>query len=581
MGGSPILVETRDHTGRWQVNILLLSAGGGGGNILRSVKGLFQRDVEAAQETDPQYAARLTASVTTRFLDTNEFSLADIPAAERLLIGPKTTGRLGARHSPDVARAALEESRRDVEALIARHSVIVIIATGGKGTGAGTIFPLAQIARQYRKLVLPIFVRPSFERHEVDKRRHDHALQVAAQFDAAKIRLMEILNDRGYVDDNPQPQSVVWERMNLPIARSLRGLIYVLWDLSQVDPSDLSILFAGNGRFRIAFAELNPPAGQDPSQAEVQLAVQGCCENPYYAFGKPAGTSLICIHGEWSNVVDARIKGHLAAAAMGDRPDSPYTPLYVRAVHAPRPWGVTALLSEFTGSHQPLDIEWSIAADSEQRVLHLELKEPRIAVLPAPVLSTAAPVGAPDQPDFASEEIEPASASSEDDGRPAFSSFWEFAVAINRSDPVALALARSSASQALPMEPADVRKLLGTVWFRGVVPRLSESWKTRVLDVLVDGVAVPNHPVRRGKQNVRLSDMSYQDLLELAKMSTLATIRPDLDLLLAVGRLWGEEGLRRLRFGDAMPNGAPTMLAGLFQGMRLRGESTSAVDERR
>ena len=35
-----------------------------------------------------------------------------------------------------------------------------------------------------------------------------------AQFDAAGIRLVEILNDRGYVDTDPQPQSVVWERMN-------------------------------------------------------------------------------------------------------------------------------------------------------------------------------------------------------------------------------------------------------------------------------------------------------------------------------------------------------------------------------
>ena len=570
MDSPPILVETRDHTGRWQVNILLLSAGGGGGNILRSVKTLFQRDVEAAQETDPLYAAKLSAAVTTRFLDTNEFSLADVPAAERVLIGPRTTGRLGARHSPDVARAAFEESRNEVEALIAAHSVIVLIATGGKGTGAGTIFPLAQIARQHRKLLLPIFVRPSFERHEVDKRRYDHALQVVAQFDAAQIRLMEILNDRGYVEDNPQPQAVVWERMNLPIARSLRGLIYVLWDLSQVDPSDLSTLFAGNGRFRIAFAELDPPADQDPSPAEVQLAVQSCCENPYYAFGKPAGTSLICIHGEWSNVVDARIKGQLAAAAMGDRADSPYTPLYVRAVRAPRPWGVTALLSEFTGSHQPLDIEWSMAADSEQRILHLELKEPRLAVLPT-VHTAAARFEESSQSPFASEEGHTELLPGEDDDRPAFSSFWEFAVAINRSDSVALALARSEASESLPIEPADVRKLLGTVWFRGVVPRLSEAWKTRVLDVLVGGVTVPNHTVRRGKHSVRLSDMSYEDLLELAKTSTLATIRPDLDLLLAVGRLWGEDGLRRLRFADATPNGTPTMFAALLQGVRHRG----------
>ena len=81
-------------------------------------------------------------------------------------------------HNPEVAGAALEESRHDVESLLSRFSVIVLIATGGKGTGAGTMFPLAQMAREQKKLVIPIFVRPSFERHEVEKRRYDHALKV-------------------------------------------------------------------------------------------------------------------------------------------------------------------------------------------------------------------------------------------------------------------------------------------------------------------------------------------------------------------------------------------------------------------
>ena len=108
----------------------------------------------------------------------------------------------------------LEESRAEIERLISRFGVVVIVASGGKGTGAGTMFPLAEIARRQRKLVIPIFVRPSFERHEVEKQRYDHALQVAEQFDAAKIRLIEILNDRGYVETDPQPQAVVWERMN-------------------------------------------------------------------------------------------------------------------------------------------------------------------------------------------------------------------------------------------------------------------------------------------------------------------------------------------------------------------------------
>src|SRR5215471_15406749 len=341
------------------MHILLVSAGGGGGNILRSVMTTFQRDLAVTQKTDPRYAERLKRVVTTRFLDTNEFALSDLPGEERFLIGARTAGRLGARHDPEVALRALQESRGEVVEMFSRYSIIILIGTGGKGTGSGTMFPLAQIARQQKKLVIPIFVRPSFERHEVDKRHYDHAVRAIEQFDSAGIRLIEILNDRGYSEDDPQPQPVVWERMNVPIARGLRGLIYVLWDLSQVDPSDLSILFAGQGRLRIGFAEIDPPDGCDPSNELVELAARRCCDNPYYAFQKRAGTSLICIEGDWSNLVDAQIKGQVAAA-MGADAKSPYSPLYARAVGMPRPWGVTALFAEYTGTQQPLEIDWSL-----------------------------------------------------------------------------------------------------------------------------------------------------------------------------------------------------------------------------
>ena len=98
------------------MQILLLSTGGGGGNILRSLKAAFLRDLAVTQKADAGYAERLGRAVATRFLDTNEFALSDLPGHERLLIGSNTTGRLGARHDPEVARRALNESRGEVEA---------------------------------------------------------------------------------------------------------------------------------------------------------------------------------------------------------------------------------------------------------------------------------------------------------------------------------------------------------------------------------------------------------------------------------------------------------------------------------
>ena len=86
LGGRSLPIQSRDERGRWPVRLLLLSTGGGGGNILRSVKALFEQDLAVTENAD---AERLRAAVATRFLDTNEFSLTDVPPEERLLIGPR------------------------------------------------------------------------------------------------------------------------------------------------------------------------------------------------------------------------------------------------------------------------------------------------------------------------------------------------------------------------------------------------------------------------------------------------------------------------------------------------------------
>lgn len=524
------------------MNILMLSLGGGGGNILRSVKALYSRDLAVSEHADAAYAARLKGSVTTRFADTNRFSLVDVPDDERVMIGAATTRHLGARHDPEVARRAFEESRGEIAQLIAGYSTIIIIATGGKGTGTGTILPAVLLAKQQKKLVIPIFVRPSFERHEVEKRRYDQALEVSRQLDAAQIRFIEILNDRGYVDADPQPQSVVWERMNVPIARALRGLLYVLWDLSQVDPSDLSSLFAGPGRLRIGFSELNPPSGSDPSDAAVDDAVQGCWGNAFCNFSEPVGTSLICIQGPWSNVADAKIKSGIAAHATGPG-STAYNPLYARASQMPQPWGVTALFAEYTGNHPPIDVDWPL--DQEIASVDVGSRENVDKNAVSPRIETAdIPPAAPT-----------ASAASQSTRTLAlFGNFWDLALAINRSDPAALQIAQNGASGSVSVDPTDLRKLLGTVWFRSVFPRLSDAWRERLLSVLAESLVVPNHPLRLGRREIRLRDVGLAELKELfSKSSVSEAVRGDVRLLMAVGNLWGQEGLGRIQFADHAP----------------------------
>jgi cell division GTPase FtsZ len=561
------------------VNILILSTGGGGGNILRSLKALFARDVAVAHKTDPKFAERLRRAITTRFLDTNEFSLAQVPKDERVLIGAATTHRVGSRHSPELAERALIESRTEVERLIAKYSVIVIIGTGGKGTGAGTMFPLAAIARRQNKLVLPVFVRPSFERHEVDKRRYDHALHVATQFDAASIRLIEILNDRAYSDSDPQPQSVVWERMNLPIARGLRGLLYVLWDLSQVDPSDLSILLAGHGRMRIGFAEINPADTGEPSDAQIEDAVRGCWHNAFCAFSQPVGTSLVCIQGDWSNLADAKIKSGIAALALGDVPGRPYNPLYARAFQTPKPWGVTALFAEYTGIHEPLALDLTLKTSPP--MLHTSTSEPTLVEIAeeATTVDDTRPVppwppapAAAEPPAAPPAALEPAPAEPSDrrpaEGPPAWT-LWDFTRALNRSDRAALELAAKEPPPEVLIDGLAVKKLLGTFWFRSVFPRLSGARRERLLDALAESVVVPNHALRVGRRAVHLKDMHYDQMKEItAKTLVRGEAGADLHMLLAIGDLWGEQAFSRLRFAEIVEQEDPSSFSAL---LRFRG----------
>jgi len=527
------------------VNILLISLGGGGGNILRSVKALYRRDLAVAERADAAYAARLKSAVATRFADTNRFSLVDLPDEERVLIGPTTTRHLGARHDPEVAQRAFEESRDEIAQLISGYSTVILIATGGKGTGTGTMVPATLLARQQKKLVIPIFIRPSFERHEVEKRRYDQALTVSQQLDAAQIRFIEILNDRGYVDADPQPQSVVWEQMNVPIARALRGLLYVLWDLSQVDPSDLSSLFAGPGRLRIGFSELDPSSGSDPSDMDVQTAVQGCWDNAFCNFSGPVGTSLICIQGPWSNVADAKIKSGIAAQAISAG-STAYNPLYARAFQMPQPWGVTALFAEHTGNHPPIDVNWSLESENPAATLPIEAPEERA------VLAEAQPV--PEQPA---------------DRPTSLDNFWDLALAINRSDPGALEIAQNGASALVSVDPAELRKLLGTVWFRSVFPRLSSAWRDRLLAILIDTIVVPNHVLKLGRREVLMQNAGLADLKELfSKSSVSEAVRSDIRLLMSIGNLWGPESLRRFQFADAGSTSETSTLALMMQGFR-------------
>jgi hypothetical protein len=338
-------------------------------------------------------------------------------------------------------------------------------------------------------------------------------------------------------------------------------------------------LFAGHGRLRIGFSEIDPPVDQDPSEEQVQHAVGGCWDNPYYAFGGRVGTSLICVQGDWSNVVDSKILGRFAVLAQSDAADTAYNPLYARALHVPRPWGVSAIFAEDTGNHPQLEIDWHVERwmpapgslpSSVSSIVAAVATQPT-EVVPAPLIDLLAQTAQSEKAAPTPEEKPRA-----DNARP-FASFWEFALALNRSDPAAVALASDGAECQIPLEAADLRKLLSTFWVRSVFPRLSAVWRDRMLETLLRNVTIPDHTVRSRRQMLHVSELTHEELKRIMTETIFPdAIRRDLQLLVAVGTLWSDDAVGRFRFkpiaDDALK---PSKLGSLLQTLRSTATSES------
>jgi hypothetical protein len=130
-------------------------------------------------------------------------------------------------------------------------------------------------------------------------------------------------------------------------------------------------------------------------------------------------------------------------------------------------------------------------------------------------------------------------------------------------------VASNGTTAGISVEGSEVKKLLGTMWFRAIVPRLSQEWQARILDALVDGVAVSNHAVKLGRKTLPLNALDYDQLQEVAASSWMPDIaRADLELLVTTGRLWGRDAVKRFRFVPAPEQRSTSKLANLLEGLR-------------
>jgi hypothetical protein len=103
------------------------------------------------------------------------------------------------------------------------------------------------------------------------------------------------------------------------------------------------------------------------------------------------------------------------------------------------------------------------------------------------------------------------------------------------------------------------------MWFRTVLTRLSRDWRDRLLNVLVESVPVSDHQVRLGRQTLHLRELSDAQVQEIGSKTLVPdVVRPDLDLLITVGRFWGADAVKRLRFVEVSTQSRTTKVESLL-----------------
>ncbi|MDE5942258.1 MAG: cell division protein FtsZ [Muribaculaceae bacterium] len=127
------------------VIIKVIGVGGGGDN---AVNHMYEQGIK---------------KVSFVVCNTDRQALNNSVVPNRLLIGPNTTGGLGAGNNPEVARQAAEESAEDIARLFDDETKMVFITAGmggGTGTGAGPV--VARIAQEKGLLTIGIVTIPFF-----------------------------------------------------------------------------------------------------------------------------------------------------------------------------------------------------------------------------------------------------------------------------------------------------------------------------------------------------------------------------------------------------------------------------------
>ena len=212
--------ELNNDAYRPSARIVVIGVGGGGSNAVNRMVAENIADVEFyVCNTDQQ-------SLTQSCLDDKH----------RILLGPRTTGGLGAGGNPQVGEIAAKDSENEIREIVKGANLVFVASGMGGGTGTGASPLIAEWAKDEGALTVAIVTRPfSFE----GKKRHLQSIEGLNKLKEHVDSLIVVSNDKLLMLKGNTPTQNAFEEADRILMQSVRTIIDLI-----IKPSIINSDFA-------------------------------------------------------------------------------------------------------------------------------------------------------------------------------------------------------------------------------------------------------------------------------------------------------------------------------------------------
>jgi cell division protein FtsZ len=239
MAKDKFVVDTQDPAAK----IVVIGVGGAGNNAVNRMIAENMTHVEF-----------FVANTDKQVLQTSQ-------AKNRLILGEKTTGGLGAGGAPDIGKIAAEESKDEIAEIVKGANMVFIAAGMGGGTGTGAAPVIARIAREAKALTIGIVTRPfTFE----GKGRIANSVKGLNELKEAVDAIIIVSNDKLLISAGNQPIGQAFKLADDVLARSVKTVtdLILMPAVINLDFADVRNVLKNAGLALIGFG-----LGQGPNKA--------------------------------------------------------------------------------------------------------------------------------------------------------------------------------------------------------------------------------------------------------------------------------------------------------------------------